>query len=77
MSKKKGLNSIEFAAVLKPEHRAHPGTEAHLRDAFTLLSLHQRAPNGEGRWPWARQGKQEMDIQVDADGLWRIVKALA
>ena len=73
MSKKKGLNFWEFAAVLKPEHRAHPGTAAHIKDAGWLLCLHGRSPNGCGRWAWKMKGKQQMYIEVDADGLWRIV----
>ena len=74
MSKKKGLNFWEFAAVLMPEHRDRAWTVAHRRDAWTLLDLHQKSPNGCGRWAWERRGKQQMYIEVDADGLWRLLE---
>ena len=75
MGKTKGLEAFDFLQMIRPEYRTNPHTAEFSRDHAYLISLQLASfPNG-GRWPWARKGKQEMDIVVDANGKWRLCKA--
>jgi len=75
MGKTKGLEAYDFLQMIRPEYRTNPCSPAFHIDHSYLISLQVAAfPNG-GRWPWARKGKQEMEIVMDANGKWRLCKA--
>jgi len=76
MRKTKGLEAYDFLQMIRPEYRTNTCSAEFHRDFHYLISLQIAAfPNGRSRWPWARKGKQEMEIVVDANGKWRLCKA--
>jgi len=75
MGKTKGLEAYDFLQMIRPEYRTNPHTAEFHRDFHYLISLQMSSFPDGGRWPWARKGKQEMEIVMDANGKWRLCKA--
>ena len=75
MRKTKGLEAFDFLQMIRPEYRTNPCSAEFHRDFDYLISLQIASFPDGGRWPWARKGKQEMEIVFDWDGLWRLCKA--